>query len=133
MPPSTLLFRSVACPHYTAEVGIYAALGLALGMPPTWAVLVCFVMSNLSVGAVEVRPFNAHRCPALSGPLFSVSAPFRPAIMPDAQVVPPAEPRLRCALRHSPRAAVDAAFQGSHVMHRSIGLVSLGQGIRTHS
>lgn len=48
-------FTITACPHYSAEVLLYFAMAHMTGWSLDFALILAFVVTNLSVGAVQVR------------------------------------------------------------------------------
>jgi 3-oxo-5-alpha-steroid 4-dehydrogenase len=69
------LFEYVCCPHYTAEIVIYASL---LALCPGRLVLLCFllVVGNLSVSALQTQEWYAETFPVDALPLRKAILPF---------------------------------------------------------
>jgi len=64
--PSTPIFNSIVCPHYTAECVIYAALAILAAPRGTWVnrtifCVLVFVLVNLGVTATTTKKWYAQR------------------------------------------------------------------------
>eukprot|EP00045_Choanoeca_perplexa_P000534 m.14892 g.14892 ORF g.14892 m.14892 type:complete len:253 (-) comp10369_c0_seq1:84-842(-) len=59
--PQQYGFQALACPHYTAEVGVYVSLWLLSGCHPSLALCVVFTTANLASGALKtLHWYQAH-------------------------------------------------------------------------